>query len=108
MNFDKAILRIFEATAKPGEAGALKAKFANTSVSVVDGKPGNLGFFFGESLASGEMMFVSIWEDLDAVKANFGEDWEQSYLPAGYAELIESYSVRHVEFDGRLIRQPVQ
>lgn len=104
MNFDKSILRIFEATAKPGKAAALKTKFANTSVSVVDGKPGNLGFFFGESLASGEgdMMFISIWEDLDAVKVNFGDDWEQSYLPAGYSELIESCSVRHVEFNGRL------
>ena len=36
-------------------------------------------------------------KDLDAVKAHFGEDWQSSYLPSGYEELIDACSVRHVD-----------
>ena len=42
-------------------------------------------------------------EGLEAiVKAHFGEGWQQSYLPEGYDELIESCSIRHIEMDGSL------
>lgn len=41
-------------------------------------------------------MFVSIWDDLDAVKRHFGEDWQESYLPEGYEDLIETCSIRHI------------
>ena len=54
MKFDKAILRVFEVRAKPGKAELLKRKLAETSVAVVDGKPGNLGYFFGADLSSAE------------------------------------------------------
>lgn len=105
MTLDKAILRIFEARAKPGKAEALHDKFSGTSISVVDGKPGNLGYFFGHELSSdaADLVFVSVWESLDAIRENFGEDWQQSYLPDGYAALIERHAVRHVEIDGKLV-----
>ncbi len=43
------------------------------------------------------VMFVSIWDDLDAVKKRFGDDRKVSYLPDGYEHLIDSCSIRHVE-----------
>ena len=104
MKLNKSILRIFEVRAKPGNAGLLKRKLSYTSVAVVKGKPGNLGYFFGENLSSdgNDLMFISIWEDLESIKSRFGEDWQESFLPAGYAEIIESCSLRHVKFDGNL------
>ena len=104
MEFSNAILRVFEVRAKAGSAGLLKQKLSDTSVSVVDGKPGNLGFFFGQSLSSDEhdLVFISVWKDLDSIKTNFGAAWEESFLPPGYDEIIESCSIKHIEFDGRL------
>ena len=104
MKLEKSILRVFDVRAKAGQAALLKQKLSDTSVKVVEGKPGNLGYFFGENLSSdgNVLVFISVWENLAAVKARFGADWEQSYLPEGYAELIESCSLRHVEFDGKL------
>ena len=104
MKLDKAILRVFEVQAKPGKAGLLKQKLADTSVSVVKGQPGNLGYFFGEDLTSNkdDLVFISIWKDLESIKSYFGEDWEESYLPQGYDEIIERCSIRHIEFDGCL------
>ena len=105
MKLSKSIMRVFEVRAKPGEAEILKQKLSATSVTVVDGKPGNLGYFFGEDLSSdaNDLVFISIWEDLESVKARFGEDWEEAFLPEGYDELIESCSIKHIEFDGNLV-----
>ena len=104
MNLSKSILRIFEVRAKPGNAEILKQKLADTSVSVVNGKPGNLGYFFGKNLSADEndLVFISVWKDLESIKSLFGKEWEESFLPEGYDEIIESCSIRHVEFDGKL------
>ena len=93
------IMRLFEARAKPGSAGTLLQKFASTSADVVRGEPGNEGFFFGHGVGpdDGVVFFASIWRDLDSVKARFGEDWQSSFLPQGYEDLIDECSVRHVE-----------
>lgn len=104
MKLRKAILRVFEVRAKPGNAGLLKQKLSDTSVSVVKGKPGNLGYFFGSSLSSDEndLVFISVWKDLESIKSRFGEQWQESFLPPGYDEMIQSCSIRHIEFDGDL------
>lgn len=104
MQLSKSILRVFEVRAKPGKAALLKQKLSDTSVSVVKDKPGNLGYFFGANISSDEndLVFISVWKDLDSIKSNFGKSWEQSYLPEGYAEIIESCSIKHIEFDGSL------
>ena len=104
MKLDKAILRVFEVRARPGKAGILKQKLADTSVAGVKGKPGNLGYFFGVNLSSDEndLVFISVWRDLASIKSRFGDDWQESFLPEGYEELIDSCSIRHIEFDGSL------
>lgn len=104
MQINQSILRVFDVRAKSGKAELLKKKLSDTSVAVVKGKPGNLGYFFGEVLSSNEedLVFISVWKDLASVKSYFGKDWEQSYLPEGYEELIEYCSIKHIEFDGNI------
>jgi quinol monooxygenase YgiN len=91
------ILRLFEARAKSGSGDKLAKQFETTSASVVRGEPGNRGYFFGRTTVDeGQtLLFASLWVDLDAVKARFGVNWKSSYLPDGYAELIDECSVRH-------------
>ena len=104
MKFNNAILRIFEVRAKPGRAGELRQKLSDTSVAVVDGMPGNLGYFFGGDLAedSHDLVFISVWQDLASIQARFGDAWQQSFLPEGYENLIDTCSIRHVEFSGQV------
>ena len=63
-----------------------------------------MGHFFGENLSGDEndLVFVSAWKDINAVKTHFGEDWQASYLPEGYDKIIESCSIKHVELSGDL------
>ena len=104
MKLSKSIMRVFEVRAKPGNTEVLKQKLADTSVSVVNGKPGNLGYFFGEDLSSdgNDLVFISVWKDLESIKSLFGEEWEEYFLPEGYDEIIEHCSIRHIEFNGSL------
>lgn len=93
------ILRLFEVRAKPGCGDALLRKFATTSAEVVRGQPGNAGYFFGRGCEADadDVMFVSIWKDLDAVKARFGAAWQAALLPPGYGALIHAWSLRHID-----------
>ncbi len=99
MKSDGPVLRVFEAHAKPNCAEKLLQNFATTSADVVLGEPGNRGYFFGRCVPDGEntVLFVSVWKDLAAVKERFGDDWQVSYIPEGYDELIDECSVRHVD-----------
>ena len=93
------VLRIFEVQVKDGCAADLLENFATTSADVVKGHPGHQGYFFGQCVQGDEnmVMFVSVWDDLEAVKHRFGDDWQVSYLPEGYEDLIETCSIRHVD-----------
>ena len=98
-NSQGPIMRLFQVRAKPGCAPALREKFATTSADVVQGKPGNHGYFFGQGVAQDDdqMVFASIWRDLDAVKDRFGDAWQSSFLPPGYEDLIADCSVTHID-----------
>jgi quinol monooxygenase YgiN len=91
------IIRVFRARARQGCERALADKLATSSVEVVKGQPGFLGYLVAgpASEHQHEFIFASIWVNADAVKARFGEEWRVSLLPPGYAELIDECSVDH-------------
>ena len=105
MKLNNSILRVFEARAKPGKSDELKRKFSDTSIAVVDGKPGNIGYLFGENLSTddADLVFISVWDSMDSIKSRFGESWDESFLPDGYEELIESCSIKHIQCEGKLV-----
>ena len=62
MKLSKSIFRAFDLRAKSGQTELLKQKLSDTSVKVVAGKPGNVGYFFGESLSwDGNDLLKAIW-----------------------------------------------
>jgi hypothetical protein len=81
----------------------LANKLATSSVEVVQGQPGFLGYLVAGPASEGqhEFIFTSIWADADAVKVRFGEQWRVSLLPPGYAELIEECFVDHYHLTGQ-------
>ena len=96
------ILRLFQVRTKPGCAGRLIEKFATTSADVVQHEPGNVGYFFGGGVEhdADVVVFSSLWRDMDAVKQRFGADWQVSFLPEGYEDMIEECSVTHIDLRG--------
>jgi len=93
------ILRLFKARARPNCESALAEKLATSSVQVVRNELGFLGFVCAgpANNSDRDFVFASMWRDADAIKARFGHDWHVSFLPPGYAELIEECSVEHYQ-----------
>ena len=96
-NSSRPIARIFRATAAPGCRDELLQKFHSSSAALVNSKTGCLKYRILEPVDASvpEVVFESIWSDLDAVKVAFGDAWQQSYLPEGYSALMTAYSVHH-------------
>ena len=99
MTTDGPVLRLFEVRAKEGCASELIQKFATTSANVVRNEPGNVGYFYGRVVENegNVVIFASMWKNMEAVKDRFGVDWQSSYLPSGYEDLIDECSVRHFD-----------
>lgn len=95
----KMVMRLFHARAKPGCAADLLKKFATTSTTVVEHEPGNKGYVFGRGVSADDdvVVFASFWEDLNAIRTRFGSDWQVSFLPEGYGDLIEECWVQHID-----------
>ena len=93
----RPIARIFRATAAPGCRDELLQRFHSSSAALVSSKMGCLKYRILEPVdaSAHEVVFESIWRDLDAVKAAFGDTWQQSHLPEGYSVLMTAYSVHH-------------
>ena len=89
--------RAFRATAAPGCRDELLQRFHTSSAALVNSKVGCLKYRVLEPVdaLAPEVVFESIWRDLDAVKVAFGDAWQQSQLPEGYSVLMTAYSVHH-------------
>ncbi len=102
------IVRVFKARARVGKAKELAEKLARTSPAVVRDKAGFVGYLAGGPAQPDgrEFLFISIWRHFFAVKDVFGDSWRESYLPSGYAELIEEHSVEHYELTDDALKSP--
>src|SRR5262250_243952 len=96
-NTSRPIARVFRATAAPGCRDELLQRFHSSSATLVNSKAGCLKYRILEPVdaSAPEVVFESIWRDLDAVKVAFGDAWQQSHLPEGYSALMTAYSVHH-------------
>jgi heme-degrading monooxygenase HmoA len=89
------IIRIFRARPQPGTADELARLAEEISIPFVDGQPGLMARYTGRGLgATGEeLVMVSVWEDLDAMRNMTGDDWESPVIPDERLEplIMESF-----------------
>ena len=76
-NSSRPIARVFWATAAPGCRDELLQRFHSSSAALVNSKVGCLKYRILEPVdaSAPEVVFESIWRDLDAVKVAFGDAW---------------------------------
>jgi quinol monooxygenase YgiN len=74
-NSARPIARVFRATAAPGCRDELLQRFHSSSAALVNSKAGCLKYRILEPVdaSAPEVVFESIWRDLDAVKVAFGD-----------------------------------
>lgn len=94
------IIRVFRAKPKPGKARELLELLKDVSIPFVDSQPGLLVRHTGKGVGAtgGEIVMISLWESVDAMKTMTGENWESAVIPdTRIAERIEESSVSHYE-----------
>ena len=88
-NNSRLVARVFRATAAPGCRDELLQRFQSSSAALVSSKVGCVKYRILEPVdaSASEVVFESIWRDLDAVKVAFGDAWQRPHLPEGTPHL---------------------
>lgn len=94
------VIRVFRAQPKPGKGDEFAALVETVSIPFVEGQPGLVACYAGRGIgrSAGEVVMVSVWENIEALRQMTGEDWETEVIPdPREAERIEHCSVAHYE-----------
>ena len=93
------IVRVFRAITQPGKESEFERMLKEQSMPMVEGRDGLLASYFGRPLGakSNEFVAITVWRDLDSVKAFAGDDWEQAVIPEDERPILEQTFIAHYE-----------
>ncbi len=93
------IMRIFQVTSRPGKEQAFSTFFHDTAIPLMKNTKGIVQVLPGAPHADRprEFSFVMIWENLEALKAFVGDDYQAAHVDPAEDELVESRSIHHYE-----------
>jgi transposase len=100
------IIRVFSARLKPSAREAYENLCLRVSVPLMSAQPGFLSWRMGAERPgrSDDFVFISVWRDLESLKAFTGEQWEAASILPGEADLLERVAVQHYDESwGRLM-----
>lgn len=93
------IMRIFQVQVRPGKEKEFERFFHETAIPMMRETEGIVQVFPGAPRADSprEFSFVMVWENLDALKAFVGEDYQSPHIDPAEAELVESRTIKHYD-----------
>ncbi len=96
------IMRIFQVVTRPGKEVEFSKFFHETAIPMMRNTEGILSVLPGAPRPDSprSFSFVMVWNDLDALKAFVGEDYQNPHIDPAEAELVESRSIMHYDLVG--------
>lgn len=93
------IMRIFQVVTHPGKEDAFGEYFHNIAIPMMKNTAGCISILPGAPRPnhSREFSFVMIWENLETLKAFFGEDYQDPHIDAAEADLVQFRTVKHYD-----------
>lgn len=93
------IIRVFSARLKPGAREAYEDLCQRVSVPLMSAQPGFLTWRMGAERPGrpDDFVFVSLWRDLESLRAFTGDHWEAASILPGEADLLERVAVQHYD-----------
>ena len=91
------IIRIFKAKIRKGQVSEFKLMVKNQSIPWLESSEGMLGYFPGEPFGENarEFVMITLWRDLDSLKAFAGTDWDNPVVTEDEAPLVETMMAEH-------------
>lgn len=101
------ILRVFRARLKPGARQAFEKLCNDVSIPLLRAQPGLVTLHVGKPLPDhpDEFVLVSVWKDLESLKAFAGDTWDHPMILPGEAALVQETTVQHYDEDRQLLQE---
>jgi heme-degrading monooxygenase HmoA len=93
------IIRVFRPTIHPGKEGEFEAFLRDTAVPLVSSQSGLVAHQVGKSRdpSSSEYLFVTVWENVESIRAFAGEDWQEAVIAPDEAHLLKGTWIGHYD-----------
>ena len=93
------ILRIFRAVIREGRVDDFRTMVQEQSIPWLKQSDGMLAYWPGEPFGDNDREFtmVTLWRDLDALRAFCGDDWNNPVVTEDEAPLVEAMYAQHYQ-----------
>jgi heme-degrading monooxygenase HmoA len=93
------IIRVFTPTIHPGASTEFESFLRDTAKPLVAQQPGLIAQHAGRSRAAGstEYVYVTVWEDVESIRAFAGERWQDAVIPPEEEHLLKGTRIEHYD-----------
>ena len=91
------IIRVFRPTIHPGKESDFEAFLRDTAIPLVSRQRGLVAQHVGKSGDpwSTEYVYVTVWEDVDSIRAFAGEGWQEAVITPDEEHLLSDTWIAH-------------
>jgi heme-degrading monooxygenase HmoA len=93
------IIRVFTPTIHPGKTTEFEGFLRDTATPLMARQPGLLSQHAGRSRASAstEYVYVTVWEDVESIRAFAGERWQDAVIAPEEEHLLKATRIEHYD-----------
>jgi heme-degrading monooxygenase HmoA len=93
------IIRVFRPTIHPGKEAEFESFLRETAIPLVSQQSGVIAQHVGKprDSSSTEFVYVSVWEDVESIRAFAGERWQEAVIAAEEEDLLKETWIGHYE-----------
>ena len=93
------IIRVFRPTIHPGKEGDFESFLRDTAVPLVSQQSGVVAQYVGRPRdpSSTEYLFITVWEDVESIRAFAGERWQEAVIAPDEEHLLKDTWIQHYE-----------
>ena len=91
------IIRVFRPTIHPGKEHEFEAFLRGTAVPLVSRQAGLVAQYVGRPRdpSSTEYLYVTVWEDVESIRAFAGERWQEAVITPDEKHLLKDTWIGH-------------
>ena len=93
------IIRVFRPTIHPGKESEFESFLAEVAIPLVSRQSGLVAQHVGKPRdpSSTEYLYVTVWEDVDSIRAFAGERWQEAVITPDEEHLLKETWIEHYD-----------
>jgi heme-degrading monooxygenase HmoA len=93
------IIRVFRPTIHPGKENEFETFLRDVAVPLVSQQSGLVTQHVGgpRDASSTEYLYVTVWEDVESIRAFAGEQWQEAVITSDEEHLLKDTWIGHYE-----------